>query len=229
VFCSLVLVSQQVAKFRWPLLLIALLPITLLISGCATYSSKPPAVSSCCATNLQQADSAPTPAPLLPGKSIYQLDSVWTTDAGQPFKLSMLRGRPQILAMFFTSCQNACPITVSDMKRIEAALPESLRSSVGFTLVSFDPERDTTAALRAYRLRRGLDESRWTLLRGEPADVAQLATRVGMNYKYGARGQFSHSNIITVLNRDGEVVRQQTGLNQSIEQTVAIVQQIAVP
>src|SRR4029077_17941633 len=121
---------------------------------------------------------ATVPAVALPGKSIYQIDSTWTTDAGQPFKLAALRGHPQIVAMFFTSCQNACPITVSDMKRIEAALPEELRARVGFTLVSFDPERDTTAALHAYRLRRSLDPARWTLLRGEPADVAELAARV---------------------------------------------------
>jgi len=113
------------------------------------------------------------------------------------------------------------------MKRIEAALPESLRPHVGFTLVSFDPDRDTTAALHAYRLRRGLDQARWTLLRGEPAEVADLAARVGMKYKFGARGQFSHSNIITLLNRNGEIVHQQIGLNQSIDETVAMVQQIA--
>ena len=194
-----------------PILLIGFLALIFLASGCATNN---------------QLVTAPAVAALA-GKSIYQIDSTWTTDAGEPFKLATLRGRPQIVAMFFTSCQNACPITVSDMKRIEGALPEALRAHVGFTLVSFDPERDTTAALHAYRLRRGLDPTRWTLLRGEPADVSELAARVGMKYKNGARGQFAHSNIITVLNPDGEIVRQQIGLNQNIEETVAMVQQIA--
>ena len=208
-----------------PILLIGSLALVFLASGCATDRSKPAALASCCATNLQLA-AAPTVA-ALPGKSIYQIDSTWTTDAGQPFKLAALQGRPQVVAMFFTSCQNACPITVSDMKRIEAALPEGLRAHVGFTLVSFDPERDTAAALHAYRLRRTLDPTRWTILRGEPAEVAELAARVGMKYKNGARGQFAHSNIITVLNSDGEIVRQQIGLNQNIEETVAMVQQMA--
>src|SRR5205823_13101013 len=128
--------------------LIGFLAVICLANGCATDRSEPAAVASCCATNNQL---VAAPAVALPGKSIYQIDSTWTTDAGEPFKLTTLRGRPQIVAMFFTSCQNACPITVSDMKRIEAALPERLRASVGFTLVSFDPERDTTAALHAYR------------------------------------------------------------------------------
>src|SRR5438309_1584379 len=166
-------------KIRNPILLIGFLAVICLASGCATDQSKPAAMASCCATNLQPTAAL---AVALPGKSIYQSDSTWTTDAGEPFKLATLRGRPQILAMFFTSCQNACPITVSDMKRIEAALPEALRAHVGFTLVSFDPERDTAAALHAYRLRRTLDPARWTILRGEPADVAELAARLGMKY-----------------------------------------------
>jgi protein SCO1/2 len=209
------------------ILLVGLIAVVCFASGCATNPSKPAAVASCCATNLQVA-SAPAVTPAaLPGKSIYQIDSTWTTDAGESFRLASLRGRPQIVAMFFTSCQNACPITVSDMKRIEAALPDELRARVGFTLVSFDPERDTTAALHAYRLRRGLDPARWTLLRGEPADVAELASRVGMKFKNGARGQFAHANIITVLDAEGEIVRQQLGLNQSIDETVATVRQMA--
>jgi len=211
-------------KIRSPTLLFAFGALLCLASGCATDRSKPAAMAACCAINLPPATQ---PAVALPGKSIYQIDSTWTTDAGQPFKLAALRGRSQIMAMFFTSCENACPITVSDMKRIEAALPEALRERVGFALVSFDPDRDTAAALHAYRLRRGLDQARWTLLRGEPADVAELAARLGMKYKNGARGQFAHSNIITVLNPDGEIVRQQIGLNQNINEIVTMVQQIA--
>jgi protein SCO1/2 len=211
-------------RIRSPVLALAGLAVIGLAGGCATDRSKPADMASCCATNLQPAVALPV---ALPGTSVYQISSTWTTDAGNPFKLAALRGRPQVVAMFFTSCQNACPITVTDMKRIEAALPEAVRARVGFTLVSFDPARDTTAALRAYRLQRNLDPARWTLLRGEPADVTELAARVGMKYRNGARGQFSHSNIITVLNSDGEIVHQQVGLNQSIEETVATVQQIA--
>ena len=205
------------------ILLMASLSVICLASGCAT-DHKASAATSCCATNLQ----AVTPQiPMLPNKSIYQIDATWTTDAGQPFKLSALSGRPQLVAMFFTSCQSACPITVTDMKRIEAALPEALRGRVGFTLVSFDPERDTVTALHAYRQRRDLDPARWTMLRGEPADVARLAAQLGMKWRPGARGQFGHSNIITLLNPAGEIVRQLVGLNQSIEQTVTMVQEMA--
>ena len=33
-------------------------------------------------------------------KSLYQLESRWTSDVGREIKLGVLRGRPQIVAMF---------------------------------------------------------------------------------------------------------------------------------
>ena len=208
-------------KTRTPILRIGCLAAICLASGCATEKNKPGGIASCCATNLE-------PAAALTGKSVYQIGSTWTTDTGQPIKLAALCGRPQVVAMFFTRCQNACPITVTDMKRIEAALPEELRSRVGFTLVSFDPERDKPEDLHKYRQKRSLDQTRWTLLRGESADVVGLAARLGMKYRNGARGQFGHSNLITILNPGGEIVHQQIGLNQSIDETLNIIRQIAV-
>jgi protein SCO1/2 len=122
--------------------------------------------------------------------------------------------------MFFANCQYACPLIVNDMQRLEAALTPAQRARVGFTLVSFDPKRDTPEALAEYRRVRNLGTERWTLLRGEPDAVQELAALLGVRYKQDARGQFAHSNVITVLNPDGEIVRQQVGLSQDIEETV---------
>jgi protein SCO1/2 len=35
----------------------------------------------------------------------------------------------------------------------------------------------------------------------------------GVNYRKDARGQYAHSNLITVLNAQGEIVAQESGLN----------------
>jgi protein SCO1/2 len=56
--------------------------------------------------------------------------------------------------------------------------------------------------------------------------VLELAALLGVKYKQDARGQFSHSNIITVLNSEGQVVHQQIGLNQDINETVSAVQNL---
>lgn len=169
---------------------------------------------SCCSKN--------EPTTAFTDKSLYQVDSRWTTDARKQIKLGELGGRPRVVAMFFANCQYACPLIVNDMKQIEAALTPAQRARVGFTLVSFDPKRDTAEALAEYRRVRDLAAERWTLLRGEPDDVQELAALLGVRYKQDARGQFAHSNVITVLNADGEIVHQQVGLSQDIEETVHV-------
>ena len=162
-------------------------------------------------------------------KSLYLLESTWTSDANRRVKLGVLRGRPQIVALFFASCQFTCPLTVSDLQRIESALPENLRTNTGFLLISFDSERDTPAALKAYRAKRELSHQNWTLLRGEADDVRELAALLGVIYKRDANGDFAHSNVITVLNAEGEIVLQQPGLNLSPDEIVAKLKTISSP
>jgi len=160
-------------------------------------------------------------------KSIYQVESTWTTDTGKEIKLGALSGRPQVLVMFFANCTYACPILVSDMQRIEADLPPDVRARIGFTLVSFDSRRDTAAGLAEYRRHRQLTGENWTLLHGEADDVLELAALLGVRYKEDAFGQYMHSNVITLLNAKGEIVFQQTGLNTDPQEMVRCIEQLA--
>jgi protein SCO1/2 len=197
-------------RFTWWLLALA-----VLASACATLSrhAAPAGRASCCTAHAE------SPAAFT-DKSLYQIDSTWTNDLGHSFKLGDLRGRVQILAMYFASCAYACPAMVHDMERIEAALPEAVRAQTGFTLVTIDPERDTPGALRAYRASHRLAAARWALLRGTSDDTLELAALLGVKYKKEASGQFAHSILITVLNEQGEIIHQLAGLNQDIQETV---------
>ena len=164
-----------------------------------------------------RADAPAATAPLS-AKSLYQLDATWTDDAGRAVTLADLRGEPVVLAMFFASCTYACPVLVHDIQAIRDALPADTRAKARFVLVSFDTERDTPAALRAYRAKLGLDDH-WTLLRGSADDVQELAMLLGVKYRREASGDYSHSNLITVLNREGEIAHQREGLRGEIAPT----------
>ena len=157
-------------------------------------------------------------------RSLYQLDSEWTSDVGRKVKLGVFEGRPQVVALFFTHCEYACPIIVNDLRRIEAALPEKIRDRVDFLLVSIDTERDTPEVLHAYRESRKLPVAHWSLLHGGEEDVRELAALLGVNYRKDARGQYAHSNVLTVLNARGEIVRQLTGLNQDVAPIVQTIE-----
>lgn len=162
-----------------------------------------PAAAPCC----------PVVPPTAPpsSRSLYQLDATWTNDAGGAVSLSSFRGQPVILAMFFASCEYACPVLVSDIQRLRAQLPAADAARTRVVLVTFDTERDTPAALRAFRERSGLDAN-WTLLRGEETAVQELAMLLGVKFRREARGQFAHSNLFTLLNAEGEIAHQTLGL-----------------
>jgi protein SCO1/2 len=178
-------------------------------------------LTACCSTLAAPSCCAKAePAAAFSDKSLYQTESKWTTDANKQIKLADLKGRPQVIVMFFASCQYACPILVHDLSRIEVALKPELRGKVGFTLVTFDTRRDTPEALAKFRETRNLPTTNWTLLHGESDDVLELAALLGVKYKEEATGQFAHSNIITVLNADGEIVHQLVGLGQDVNATV---------
>jgi protein SCO1/2 len=188
----------------------------VLLAGCSAQSEQ-----KCCRAELPTCCAkSETAARAFTDKSLFQTESKWTTDTRKQIKLADLKGRPQVVVMFFASCQFACPLIVNDMKRIEDALAPELRARVRFTLVTFDTKRDTPEALAEYRSTRQLPTKTWTLLRGESDDVLELAALLGVKYKEDANGQFAHSNVITVLNAQGEIVRQQIGLGQDIAGTV---------
>lgn len=165
-------------------------------------------------------------ASALPDKSLYQVQSRWTTDRGKQIQLADLKGCPQVIVMFFASCQSACPVLVQDLRRIEAALEPNQRARVGFTLVTIDPSRDKPEALAGFRAARALPVENWNLLYGSPDDIQQLAALLGVKYKEQANGQFAHSNLITVLNQEGEIVHQLAGLGEDSKSTVRVLRQL---
>ena len=102
----------------------------------------------------------------------------------------------------------------TELKTIEAKLPPEVLDKVDFLLVSIDSKRDTPAELTTFREKRQLTRERWTLLRGGADDVRELAALLGVNYTEDARGQFAHSNVITLLTAEGEIAFQHAGLKQ---------------
>lgn len=169
---------------------------------------------------------APMEAAPFSTRSLYQADATFTDDTGRAFHLGELRGRPVVLTMFFASCGYACPLLVTDMQAIRAKLPAEVRDRAAFVLVSFDVARDTPAALAAYREQRGLGRD-WILLHGDDDAVRELAALLGVKYKPEAGGGFAHSNLVTLLNREGEIVHQRNGLKGGLDETAAALVAVA--
>ena len=191
------------------------LVISMVFTAAAAMAraSGPPAP--CCTPGAKDA----APEAVISNRSVYQLGATWSDDAGKPTTLASLQGGAVLLAMFFTNCEYACPMVVGEMKRIQEGLPVALRARTRLVLVSFDSDRDSPATLRLYRGRMGLGDD-WVLLHGQSDDVRELAMVLGVKFAKDSRGQFAHSNLITVLNPEGEIAFQRAGLTGDISAAI---------
>ncbi len=200
-----------------PYLLYALLAATLSVTapGQARFSGKEPN----CEVGVVPAKYS--------DHSIFQIDATWVNDGGKTVKLESLRGRPMVLAFFFTNCEHSCPAITKDMKAMQTALSGKASANVNFVLVSMDPDRDNTEALTQFRAKHKLTGNRWTLLGGKAGAVKELAERAGFQYYPGSKTQFAHSLLITVLNAEGEIVHQQAGIGVDRKGAIAAVEKLA--
>ncbi|HVY32240.1 MAG TPA: SCO family protein [Polyangiaceae bacterium] len=181
------------------------------------------------------APSAPLAAPPPPlaaaattevgGASIYDLRVPLLDETGAVRPLDTFRGHPVLITMFYGSCPVACPILTSDLKRLEQQIPEAIRSDVRILMVSFDPERDTPAALTQLKQERGLN-SHWTLASTGDDAARELAGVLDIKYRKVDGGAFYHTSVIVLLDRQG---RPQVRLEGAGKDTSSILSALAAP
>lgn len=142
----------------------------------------------------------------LPPDSVLQLPNTFTDQAGKNFQLPSRRGQPQLVAMFYTSCDFVCPLIIDTGLGIDHALTPDERSRLRVLLVSLDSDRDNPAVLQAMMKKRKLDSSRWTLARTDKDGVAKFAALLNVRYRKLANGDFNHSSALTLLDAEGRVL-----------------------
>ena len=167
-----------------------------------------------------------TPLAPFSEESIYQVESKWVNQHNQKFVLSGLKGRPQIITMGYTNCQYVCPRLIADMQQVESAIMKKDISDVDFVFVSIDHERDKPEVLLQYSKKMNLDLAKWNLLHGNKDEILELAALLNVRFKKHANGDYSHSNIITVLNEEGEIIHQLVGLNQGLDELINSIEQV---
>lgn len=159
------------------------------------------------------------------GLSIYNLDAKWQNQDNQEVSLDANRGKIVVVAMIYTSCKGACPRIISDMRDIESKCAPKRPDQIKYVLVSFDPEVDTPERLKATATETGLGPN-WELLRGPSNQVLELAALLGVKYRKTGDKDYAHSNLITVLNPEGEIAYQQEGLGVSPDKTLEVIRDL---
>lgn len=157
--------------------------------------------------------------------SIFNLTSTWTNQNGEDLQLEDLKGDALVMVMIYTSCKAACPRLVADMRNIESRLPKDAKDHLKMVFVSIDPKTDTPERLKDFAKENVMDQDPWLFLRSTEDNTREFAAVMAVNYKKISPLDFSHSNIISVFNKEGEMVFQQEGLGVNSDATVQHIQQ----
>lgn len=152
--------------------------------------------------------------------SIYNLPEKWTNQNAEDIELKDYQGNVLVMVMIYTSCKAACPRLVADMRNIEERVGADFNDKVKYILVSIDPEVDTPEKLKEFSIENQMTDKQWVFLRSNEDQTREFAAVLAVNYKKISPIDFSHSNIISVFNKGGEMVFQQEGLGVSYDKTV---------
>lgn len=161
------------------------------------------------------------------GHSLYHLDNEFITHRNEKVKLSDFAGEPVIVVMFYGNCTQVCPILIQDSWRLYSSLSESTRETVNVLAVSFDTEKDSPEVLAEYAKDEQLDISGWHFVTGNDTDIRMLAMMLGVKYQKDSNGEFAHSNLITVLDAEGNVAKRVEGLNQPMDEAALLIESVS--
>jgi protein SCO1/2 len=133
-------------------------------------------------------------------------DFTLTTQDGQPFRLSSLRGRVVLVSFVFTTCNGTCPATTHRMVLASEALAKArLSDKVHLLSITLDPARDKPAVLRDYMRLYEIDAKHWTFLTGTQKEIDKVLSDWDMWARPAANGQLDHPSRVFLLDQHGRL------------------------
>jgi protein SCO1 len=120
--------------------------------------------------------------------------------AGQPFSLASLRGRPVILTFMDSRCHQECPLEGRALAAAFRLVPSSERPVV--LAVSVNPWEDTPASARSAMKRFGLASFRWRWLLGSRARLEAVWRKYRIEVRR-SKGEVEHTVALYLIDARG--------------------------
>ncbi len=98
-----------------------------------------------------------------------------TNQNGKTITQDDYKDKIYVADFFFTTCQTICPIMTEHMVEIQKELKND--PEVHLLSHSVIPEYDTPEVLKAYAIKKGVDDTKWNLLTGSREDIYTLARK----------------------------------------------------
>jgi len=155
---------------------------------------------------------------------------------GRAIHLGQFKGQTLLVTFIYTRCPlpNFCPLVTRNFATINKQLAgdPKLYGKTHLLCVSFDPDRDTPAILRAYAAQYiGGDDkpafSHWDFAVPSKTELQEMAKFFNVGMSNGENGTITHTLSTTVIGPDGKVAQFYPGNEWTPDQLVADVKNLA--
>ncbi len=158
-----------------------------------------------------------TAEPVAPANGVAALnpgdllpDFTFTNELGQAIRFSQFRGSALAFTFIFTRCPfpEFCPRMCKQFLATSQQLATMANAPTNWHLlsISFDPDHDTPAVLKAYAERYGYDPARWSFATTSAAEIARLAPLCDLMVRPEGES-FMHNLRTVVVDAEGRVRR----------------------
>jgi protein SCO1 len=160
--------------------------------------------------------SAPPPPPDVrqPGEAL--VDAHLIDQDGSAKTFSSLRGHRVAMTFIYTRCPlpDFCPLMDKHFAEVQKTIASTpALADVRLVTVTLDPAFDTPKVLKAHARRQGADLARWSFLTGDPAEVNQFGSQLGVYVEHNPTGSsdITHNLRTAVIDAGGRLVKIHTG------------------
>src|SRR5579863_6365968 len=154
---------------------------------------------------------------------------------GRAIHLGQFRGKTLLITFIYTRCPlpNFCPLVTHNFAVINKTLESNpaLYAKTHLLCVSFDPENDTPARLRAYGVQYIGSDSKttfahWDFAVPSQSDLDKIAEYFDVGVTHGADNSITHTLSTTLIGPDGKVQQFYPGNEWTTDQVLADVKHV---
>jgi len=110
----------------------------------------------------------------------------------------LLKGKSVAINLFYTSCQDICPLETAKLVQVQRLFGERMGKDIFFYSIAIDPW-DTPKENKAYAQKFGVGPG-WLFLSGKPEDIKLISRKLGLSRASDADSKDGHSASLMVGN-----------------------------
>lgn len=124
---------------------------------------------------------------------------------GHPVSPEALRGRPVLLTTVYSGCTTACPMMLSQVRRVLDGLSPAERATLSVVAISLNPEADTRELREMTARTYSFGAPEFHFLGGDVAAVNRLLDGLQVVRTRRPDGSIEHSTIFFCVDREGRI------------------------